>query len=341
MFTKEQVQVRPNWEARVQRNGMDPSKWNEGQMTVLGKLPTSISQAISEAMPKVVTFMNEFFSKNDVELCPEFPWVTKGEVYDAMAASWAHQDFSPIVRLDFAVSKSGNLYLMAIKGDALGSMASAAQVSKAWYEHHFDGDLTKVSINHMQGHLSSILKPYGRHSSPPSIKDVTVLSSESTSAQYFARAIDASSGLELSSVGIAGLEALKDIERDEHLTSAVIKVDPWMKVLENAEEGSPWIEAFKTPRSFMMQPSWILLLDEVLDFREPFQDDDIDFVLNVWMSDPGSNFISPLVLTSEYKLGYKFEEAVITPFIMDTVDFRAQSEALSKAVEEALVAESK
>lgn len=335
MFTKEQIQARPNWEARIQKNGLDPSKWSEGQMVVLGTLPTSISQAISESLPKVVNKMNQFFADADPELCPEYPWVTKREVYDAVAQSWAHQDFSLTVRLDFAVTKSGNMHLLAIKGDNLQSTAAVAMTAKAWYEHHFDGDLTNVSINHLSEHLSAILQPYGKHSSPPSIKDVSVLSSDAVSAVYLSKAINESSGLSLSSVGVAGLDAIKDVERSEHMSSAVLKVDPWVKVLENADEGSPWIEAFKTPRSFVMQPSWVLLLDEVLDFKEPVDESDIDFVLNIWMSDPGSSNTSPLVVASEYTPGYVFEEAKIIPFVMNTTDFKAQAEAHQKAFEEA------
>lgn len=334
MFTKEQVQARPDWKARIQKNGMDPSKWCEGTMVVLGELPSSISNAISDSLPKVVNRMNEFFAAADPELCPEYPWVTKKEVYDAAAQSWAHQDFSLTVRLDFAVTKSGNMHLLAIKGDNIGSTASVAMTAKAWYEYHFDGDPTNVSINHFCEHLTAILKPYGSHSSPPSVKDVAVLSSDAISAAYLAKAINESSGLSLSPVGIAGLDAIKDIEREDHISSAVLKVDPWVKVLENAEEGSLWIEAFKTPRSFIMQPSWIMLMDEVLDFKEPVDDNDIDFVLNVWMSDPGSSNTSPLVVASEYFPGYKFEDAMVMPFVMNTTDFKAQAEEQQRKFEE-------
>jgi glutathionylspermidine synthase len=336
MFTKEQVALRSNWEARIQKSGFNPEKWSEGQMIVLGKLPTSISQAISESLPKVVNKINAFFENADPELCPEYPGITRNEVYKAVAQSWAHQDFSLTVRMDFAVTKGGNLHLLAIKGDNLDSTVGVARSAKAWYDHYYEGDVTHVSINHLAEHVASILKPYGKQATPPSFKDISVLSTRESSATYLADAVTKSSDLSLSKVGVAGLEALGDIEHEENIGSAVIKVDPWAKVLENAEEGSPWIEAFKTPRTFIMQPPWVLLLDEVLDFKEPVDEADIEFVLNIWMSDPGSSNTSPLVVASEYFPGYSFEEAMVMPFIMNTTDFKAQSEALQKAHEEEL-----
>lgn len=318
MFSKEQVGVRPNWEARLVKTGVTPNHWSEGSMTVVKEPPSDLAQAVGSYASEVRNSLNGLFRVGEPEDCISFPNMSSEKVFNGASSSWAHQDFSLPIRFDIAVMKAGGYALLAVKGDYLEGMTSAAAAAKSWYAHHFEGTADVLEVNYLKEHLVQVLQPFGKHASPPSIKDVTVLSSkEHWCAAYIASCLGEGAGLNLSELGCAGLDDLQQVDlKGEPLSSAIIKVTPWSEILTNAEEGSPWIDLYANgARSFVMQPAWVLALDEILDFNEGVSDDQIDMVINVWVS-LASDTPIPLVVSSEYKPGYRFEEATIRPFVM-------------------------
>lgn len=319
MFVKQRVQVRPHWENRVHKNGLTPTQWSEGEVLVFQESPQPLVEALSTYMHMVHNSMNQLLEEVTSEDTPSFPNLSSDEVYKAISSSWGHQDMCLPVRFDIAVMKHGGFGLLSVKGDYLEGMIAAASVSKAWHAHHYDGSPGVSEVNFLQEHISAALQPFGKHASPPSVSEVTVLSSENFCSTYLANCLGEHTGINLSKLGVAGLDALEGLKRDSEspLMSSIIKVDSWKKILEEADEGSPWLELFKTPRAFTIQPPWVYALDEMINFRErDLEDEHIDFVLNVWV-DISSNMPVPLVVSSEYKPGYEFENSIITPVILN------------------------
>ncbi len=329
MYSRETVDVRPNWERRVQVKGLDPKHWSEGSMVVVKESPVDLVNALMDYASRVPLAMNALFEESDFSKAPEFENVTQAQVFNAASSSWAHQDFALPIRFDIAVHKICGYSLLAVKGDYLEGMVSAASVCKSWHEHHFEGMPEVSEVNFLQEHLVAAMLPFGKHASPPSIRDVTVISSEPLwiCGDYLKDAITQTvSGLSLSSVGIAQAEGLLQVQREEPLSSCVVKVEAWKDILstlevdpstnELTEVSNSWLDLFNRPRSFTLQPPWVLALDEMVDLSEPFNDDDIYMVLNIWV-DIASDRPVPLVVSSEYKPGYKFEESMITPVVLN------------------------
>lgn len=318
MFSKESVSVRPNWEKRIAKTGLNPDRWSEGSMVVVNETPVTLVDALRIYHGRVSDLLNALFAEGDFSKAPEFEHLSKEEVFNAAASSWAHQDLSLPLRFDIGVTDSGGYVLLGVKGDYLEGMVAASSVSKAWYEHHFEGMSSVNEINFIAEHLAHEFIQIGSLSSPPSVKEVTILSSERICAEYISKFSSSNSGVSLSEIGIGPLDAIDNLEPLENstLSRAVIKVDPWKDILKTCTPESTWFKKFKEPRSFMLQPAWILALDEMIDFSEDIGQDSINQVLNIWLSiDPNSPV--PLIVSSEYKEGYRFEDSMITPVIID------------------------
>lgn len=320
MISRESIALRPNWVSRVSKKGIDPQRWAEGSMVVLGN-PVDLVDALIGYAAAVPDRLNDLFRDGEPLEMPTFGSLRPEQVFNAAASSWAHQDPSFPVRFDIAVKKDGGFALLAVKGDYLEGMIAAASVCKAWHLHHFEGMSNILEVNFLTEHLTSELQPFGSHASPPSIYDVTVLSSETLCAEYIASCINGGSGLKLSKIGIGTLGDIDKVEIGPETPHAksVIKVDPWSKILKESDAESAWFNLFDTPRSFTFQPSWVLALDEMIDFAEEVEEDQIEFVLNIWLSLNTQGPV-PLVVSSEYKPGYKFENSIITPVVLEVKD---------------------
>ena len=317
MLGKEFLPQRPNWQNRVSNKGMDPSKWSEGSMVVVKEHPESLVSALMTYASQVPEALNDLFANGDPLKAPKLGHLRSEQVFNAAASSWAHQDPSFPIRFDIAVTKLGGYVLLGVKGDYLEGMISAASVSKAWHLHHFEGMSDMLEVNYLTEHLTQELQPFGSHATPPSIYDVTVLSSEPICSAYMASCIGEASGLKLSKIGVGKLEDIDkhEIGPETPHTKSVIKIDPWIKILNEAEPDSAWFNLFDTPRSFTFQPAWVLALDELLDFSEEVEEDQVEMVLNIWLSISSQSPV-PLIVSSQYKEGYRFEDSIITPVVL-------------------------
>ncbi len=317
MLSKESVSVRPNWQNRISNKGLDPNHWSEGSMVVVKEHPTNLVNALMDYAGRVPAALNDLFANADVFSTPKFGSLKQEKVFNAAASSWAHQDPSFPVRFDIAVTKLGGYILLGVKGDYLEGMIAAAAASKAWHQHHFEGMSDMLEVNYLTEHLTQELQPFGAHASPPSIYDVTILSSESICSAYMASCIGEASGLKLSKMGIGKLEDIdkQEVGPETPHTKSIIKIDPWSKLLKDADHDSPWYNLFDTPRAFTFQPPWILALDEMIDFSEEVVEDQIDMVLNIWLSLSSQSPV-PLIVSSQYKEGYRFEDSIITPVVL-------------------------
>lgn len=318
MLHKESVSVRPNWQTRISNKGLDPKQWSEGSMLVIRENPAELTTALTEYSERVRNALNDLFSNADPRKTPSFGHMRPEQVFNAAASSWAHQDPSFPIRLDIGVKKGGGFVLIAAKGDYLEGMIAAASASKSWHLHHFEGMTEMLEINYLTEHLTQELQPFGKHASPPSIKDVTILSSEKVCSAYLANCIGESSGLKLSKVGVGSLEDISNVDSvdQSQLSRSIIKIDPWSKILSEAEANSPWFDLFDTPRAFTFQPPWIWALDELIDLSEDFDQDQVEVVLNIWLTISSYSPV-PLIVSSEYKEGYKFEYSTITPVVLN------------------------
>lgn len=318
MLSKESVSVRPNWQNRISNKGLDPNHWSEGSMVVVKENPTSLVNALMDYAGRVPAALNDLFSSGNPLEMPPFGTLRKEQVFNAAASSWAHQDPSFPVRFDIAVTKLGGYVLLGIKGDYLEGMIAAAAASKAWHQHHFEGMSDMLEVNYLTEHLTRELQPFGAHASPPSIYDVTILSSEPICSSYMASCIGEASGLKLSKMGVGKLEDIdkQEVGPETPHTKSIIKIDPWSKVLQHADGESAWFNLFDTPRAFTFQPPWILALDEMIDFAEEVEEDQVDMVLNIWLSLSSQSPV-PLMVSSQYKKGYRFEDSIITPVVLN------------------------
>lgn len=317
MLSKESVSVRPNWQNRISNKGLDPNHWSEGSMVVVNEHPTNLVNALMDYAGRVPIALNNLFANGDPLETPQFGSLRKEQVFNAAASSWAHQDPSFPVRFDIAVTKLGGYILLGVKGDYLEGMIAAAAASKAWHQHHFEGMPDMLEVNYLTEHLTRELQPFGSHASPPSIYDVTILSSESICSAYMASCIGEASGLKLSKMGIGKLEDIEpqEVRSDNPHTKSIIKIDPWSKILKDADAESLWYNLFDTPRAFTFQPPWIMALDEMIDLSEEVGEDQIDMVLNIWLSLSSQSPV-PLIVSSQYKEGYRFEDSIITPVVL-------------------------
>lgn len=322
MLSKESVSVRPNWQNRISNKGLDPKHWAEGSMVVVNENPTSLVHALQDYAARVPEMLNELFSNpcpfQDTEKSFRNSLLSGERVFNAAASSWAHQDPSFPLRFDIGVTKLGEYVLLGIKGDYLEGMIAAASASKAWHQHHFEGMSGMLEVNYLTEHLTRELQPFGSHASPPSIYDVTVLSSEPICSAYMASCIGESSGLKLSKMGIGKLEDIdkQEIGPETPHTKSIIKIDPWVSIFEDKEQSSAWGDLFETPRAFTFQPPWVLALDEIIDFSEDVGENQIDVVLNIWLSISSQSPV-PLIVSSQYKEGYRFEDSIITPVVLN------------------------
>ena len=318
MLSKESVSVRPSWQTRVKNKGLNSNNWSEGSMVVIKDSPSDLVLALQEYASRVPEALNKFFAEVSPLQTPQFGKHRQEQVMNAAASSWAHQDPSFPVRFDIGVTTLGEYILLGVKGDYLEGMIAAASAAKAWHQHHFEGMPNILEINFLTEHLTRELQPFGSHASPPSIKDVTIFSSEQVCSGYLASCIGEGSGLKLSEIGVGSLSDISDMETGEQgdLTRSIIKIDPWSKILKNEDLPDLWFERFDTPRAFTFQPPWVLVLDEMIDLSEDIGDSQIDIVLNIWLSLSSKSPV-PLVVSSEYKEGYRFENSVITPVVMD------------------------
>lgn len=317
MFSVKTVDVRPNWEKRISTKGLNPDRWQEGSMVVVGDSPTSLVEALMDFVALTRQKLNDLFAACDSSVVPDFEGLNKEAVFNAAASSWAHQDVSFPLRFDIGLTDKGTHVLLAVKGDYLEGMIVASSVSKAWHEHHFDG-LSIGQVNSVPEHFSIEMTMLGKHSSPPMVEDVTILASNRMLSEYISSCAGPTSGVELSSVGISGLDDISKVlafEKNQK-AHAVIKIDPWKDILGDCAPESPWYQKFQEPRSFMLQPAWVLALDEMVDINTRSEEDQIVQVMNVWMS-IDSNAPIPLVVSSEYKENYRFEDSVITPVVID------------------------
>lgn len=322
MLSKESVSVRPNWQNRISNKGLDPNHWSEGSMVVVKEHPTNLVNALMDYAGRVPAMLNELFSNPNPLQNADGKFRNshlKGyEVFNAAASSWAHQDPSFPVRFDIAVTKLGGYILLGVKGDYLEGMIAAAAASKAWHQHHFEGMSDMLEVNYLTEHLTQELQPFGAHASPPSIYDVTILSSESICSAYMASCIGEASGLKLSKMGIGKLEDIdkQEVGPESPHTKSIIKIDPWIKIFNDESQSPAWGELFSTPRAFTFQPPWILALDEMIDLSEEVGEDQIDMVLNIWLSLSSQSPV-PLIVSSQYKKGYRFEDSIITPVVLN------------------------
>ena len=115
MFSKEQVGVRPNWEARLVKTGVTPNHWSEGSMTVVKEPPSDLAQAVGSYASEVRNSLNGLFRVGEPEDCISFPNMSSEKVFNGASSSWAHQDFSLPIRFDIAVMKAGGYALLAVK----------------------------------------------------------------------------------------------------------------------------------------------------------------------------------------------------------------------------------
>lgn len=318
LIHKESVSVRPNWQSRISKKGLSPDQWSEGSMVVVKKHPVSLVNALMDYASRVPEALNNLFANGDPLDAPKLGHLRSEQVFNAASSSWAHQDPSFPIRFDIAVTKLGGYVLLGIKGDYLEGMIAAASVSKAWHQHHFEGMSDMLEVNYLTEHLTQELQPFGSHATPPSIYDVTVLSSEPICSAYMASCIGEESGLKLSKIGVGKLEDIdkQEIGPETPHTKSVIKIDPWIKILKEASPESAWFDLFDTPRSFTFQPAWVLALDEMLDFSEEVAEDQVDMVLNIWLSISSQSPV-PLIVSSQYKEGYRFEDSIITPVVLN------------------------
>lgn len=287
-------------------------------MVVMRGSPADLVNALMSYAIRVPAALNNLFAEGDFSKVPELGTLFKERVFNAAASSWAHQDPSFPVRFDIAVTKQGGYVLLGVKGDYLEGMIAAAAASKAWHQHHFEGMSNMLEVNYLTEHLTSELQPFGSHASPPSIYDVTIFSSENVCSSYMASCIGEGSGLKLSKMGIGKLEDIdkQEIGPETPHTKSIIKIDPWSKILKDADDTSPWFNLFSTPRAFTFQPPWVLALDEMVDFSEEVEEDRIDMVLNIWLSINSQSPV-PLIVSSQYKPGYRFEDSIITPVVLN------------------------
>lgn len=320
MLSKEFLPERPNWQNRISNKGLDPKKWSEGNMVVVKEQPSGLVAALLEYETRISTELNNLFATGDPLKAPEFPGLRREQVFNAAASSWAHQDPSFPIRFDIAVTKLGGFVLLGAKGDYLEGMIAAASVCKAWHQHHFEGTSDMLEVNYLQEHLIQELQCFGAHSASPVIQDVTILSSERICSQYMATCIGDSSGLKLSDIGVGSLDDIQKVAAgtDPARTKSIIKIDPWVNVLSGDKSQDTWAELFDTPRAFTFQPPWILALDEMLDLSEEVPEDQVDTVINIWLSLNSPNPV-PLIVSSQYKDGYRFENSIITPVVMDMI----------------------
>lgn len=318
MLSKESVSVRPNWETRISNKGLSPDHWSEGSMVVMRGSPADLVDSLMSYASRVPMALNDLFAEGDFSKAPELGTLFKEKVFNAAASSWAHQDPSFPVRFDIAVTKQGKFSLLGVKGDYLEGMIAAAATCKAWHQHHFEGMSDMLEVNYLKEHLIRELQPFGSHASPPSIYDVTIFSSENVCSSYMASCIGDGSGLKLSKMGIGKLEDIdkQEIGPETPHTKSVIKIDPWSEILKDADDTSPWFNLFSTPRAFTFQPPWVLALDEMVDFAEDVEEDQIDMVLNIWLSINSQSPV-PLIVSSQYKPGYRFEDSIITPVVLN------------------------